>query len=373
MAKAAFIYEKALSQHVLSEDHVLQPTRLEYTYQLLEAYKAFHSSSRVIVPRPVSDEEILTFHTEDYLKAVKSLSRGERTVDPASYGFSEEGDTPPYAGMYEAASLAVGASLTAAEMVVRGEADTVFNVAGGMHHAAPDFASGFCIFNDVVIIIKSLLKQGLRVACIDIDAHHGDGVQDAFYSNPQVLKISIHEWGRYLFPGTGEVTEIGEGEGKGFNVNIPVSPLTDDSVYLRVFGELAPPLLEKFKPDIVVSQLGCDTHYLDPLTHLNLTTEGYTETIREIKRLAPRWIALGGGGYDIGVVARSWTLAYGIMTGKEWDDEIPEEYRKAYGLTSLRDKEKPQVDAPTRDRVEYFAQWCIGEVKKLVFPLHGIK
>lgn len=373
MVRAAFIYEKALSQHVLREDHVLQPTRLEYTYQLLEAYKAFSSTSRVIVPRPVSDEEILIFHTEDYLKAVKSLSRGERIVDPAVYNFNEEGDNPPYTGMYEAASRAVGASLTAAEMVARGDVDAAFNVAGGMHHAAPDFASGFCIFNDVAIVIKSLLKQGFKVAYIDIDAHHSDAIQDAFYSNPQVLKISLHEWGRYLFPGTGEVTEIGESNGKGFNINIPLSPLTDDRVYLRVFKELVPPLVEKFKPDIVVTQLGCDTHYLDPLTHLNLTTEGYTETILELRRLSPRWVALGGGGYEIGVVARSWTLAYGIMIDKEWDDEIPEEYQKAYGLTHLRDKEKPQVDAPTRDRVEYFAQWCINEVKKLVFPLHGIK
>src|SRR3972149_3522152 len=139
MVRGAFIYEKALSQHVLREDHVLQPTRLEYTYKLLDAYKAFSSSSRVIIPRPVSDEEILTFHTEDYVKAVKSLSRGERLVDPASYGFSEEGDTPPYEGMYEAASRAVGASLTAAELVVGGVADVAFNASGGMHHAAPDF------------------------------------------------------------------------------------------------------------------------------------------------------------------------------------------------------------------------------------------
>lgn len=373
MVKAAFIYEKALSQHVLREDHVLQPTRLEYTYKLLEAYKAFSDGSRVIVPRPVNEEEILTFHTEDYLKAVKSLSRGERVVDPADYNFTEEGDNPLYAGMYEAASRAVGASLTAAEMVVRGDANVSFNVSGGMHHAAPDFASGFCIFNDVVIVIKYLLRRGLKVAYIDIDAHHGDGVQDAFYSNPQVLTISIHEWGKYLFPGTGEVTEIGEGDGKGFNVNIPLSPLTDDSVYLKVFKELVPPLVGNFKPDIIVTQLGCDTHYLDPLTHLNLTTEGYIETIRELRRLSPRWVALGGGGYEVGVVARSWTLAYGIMLGKELDDEIPEEYRKTYGLTYLRDKEKPQVDAPTRDRVEYFSQWCINEVKKLIFPIHGLK
>ncbi len=373
MAKAAFIYEKALSQHVLREDHLLQPTRLEYTYQLLEAYKAFSIGSRVIVPRPVSEEEILTFHTEDYLKAVKSLSRGERNVDPAAYNFTEEGDNPPYPGMYEAASRAVGASLTAAEMVARGDVNVAFNVAGGMHHAAPDYASGFCIFNDAVIAIKWLLKQGLRVAYVDIDAHHGDAVQDAFYCDPHVLTISIHEWGKYLFPGTGEVSEIGEDEGKGFNVNIPVSPLTDDSVYMRVFRELVPPLVESFKPDILVSQVGCDTHYLDPLTHLNLTTEGYTETIRELRRLSPRWIALGGGGYEVGVVARSWTLAYGIMIDREWDDEIPEGYQKAYGLTHLRDKEKPQVDAPTRDRVEYFSQWCINEVKKLIFPIHNLK
>ncbi len=373
MTKAVFIYDVTLSQHILREDHPLRPSRLQYTYELLEAYNAFNGiDSKVIPPQPADEASLLTFHTKDYIEVVKSLSRGETVFNQAKYNFSVYGDNPPYKGMYEASVLPVGASLIGAEMVASGEVDVAFNISGGLHHAAPNYASGFCVFNDAVIAIKYLLKKGFKVAYIDVDAHHGDGVQNAFYDTDQVLTISIHESGRYLFPGTGDVTEIGTGAGKGYSVNIPLHPFTEDTTYLWAFREIVPPLINHFKPDIVVSQLGCDTHYLDPLTHLMLTTEGYTEVLTEIKKLAPKWLALGGGGYEMGVVARSWTLAYGIMINREWADEIPQSYQEKYGIRRLRDKDKPYLDERRKKEVESFVWDKVAELKKLVFPYHGL-
>ncbi len=373
MRKAAFIYEKRLSEHVLREDHPLTPSRLQCTYELLDSYSAFQeTSSSLIAPRQAEEEELLSFHTAEYVEAVKSLSRGEKRFNPIKYNFSQYGDNPPYPGMYEASALPVGASLVAAELVNSGEFDVAFSISGGFHHAAPSYASGFCIFNDVVTAIQYLLRQGKRVAYIDIDAHHGDGVGDAFYSTDQVITISLHEWGRYLFPGTGEVSEIGEGVGKGYSINLPLHPYTDDDVYLWTFGEVVPRLVESFKPDIVVSQLGCDTHYLDPLTHLMLTTAGYTQLIKEISKMAPSWLAVGGGGYEMGVVAREWSLAYGVMIDKEWGDEIPQEFQQCYGIKKLRDEAKPNISSLQREQAWRFARKSVEEVKKLIFPIHGL-
>jgi len=371
MRRAAFVYKEAQSRHILRENHVLQPNRLQLTYELLECYGAFNDSL-LVAPAAAEEGQILSFHTSDYVAAVKSLSRGEGHVDAAAFNFSAEGDNPPYEGMYEVAATAVGASLLAAELVMDGQVDMAFNISGGLHHATPNYASGFCVFNDAVIAILSLVNRGLRVAYVDIDAHHGDGVQNAFYESDRVLTISFHEWGRYLFPGSGEVSEIGEGPGIGYSVNLPFFPYTDDRVYLWAFREIVPPLVERFKPDILVTQLGCDTHYLDPLTHFMLTTEGYTDVLKELKSLAPKWIALGGGGYDMGVVARSWTLAYGVMAEHHWPDEIPLTFQERYGIKRLRDRAELTIDTKMREQARPFAEGGVEEIKRIVFPLHGL-
>jgi len=368
VTRAAFVYDESQSRHVLSEDHVLQPNRLQLTYELLQCYGAF-DDSLLVAPRMADEEELLSFHTGDYVAAVKSLSLGESRFNPATYNFFEDGDNPPYEGMYEVAATAVGASLAAAELVASGRVDVAFNISGGLHHAAPNYASGFCVFNDVVIAILSLVKKGFRVAYVDIDAHHADGVQNAFYESDSVLNISLHEWGRYLFPGTGEVREIGKGAGTGYTVNLPFFPYTDDQVYLWAFSEIVPPLVQRFKPDILVTQLGCDTHYLDPLTHFMLTTEGYATVVKELKRLAPKWVALGGGGYEMGVVARAWTLAYGIMTDRDWPDEIPAAFRDRYGLKRLRDEDELNIDSRLQEQARPFAGRVVEDIKR-IHPLY---
>jgi acetoin utilization protein AcuC len=374
MRKAAFVYDEGLVVRTIAEDEEFNPSRLQYTYELLQAYRAFNkSTSKLVVPERADEAEILTFHTRDYVKAVRDFSRGERQCDAAKFNFSDYGDNPIFPGMYEVSVMIVGATLKAANLVAEGKVDVAFNHSGGGHHAAPGYASGFCIFNDIAIAIKHLLAKGLRVAYIDIDAHHADGVQSAFYDSDRVLTISLHETGRLLFPGTGEPSEIGMGAGKGYSVNIPLAPYTDDEIYLWAFDQIVPKLVDRFKPDIVFTQLGCDTHYLDPMTQLNLTTEGYEGIINRLRKLAPRWVAVGGGGYEMSVVARCWTLAYGIMIDREWPDEIPKSYQELYGLKKLRDTEKPSIDTRFKREARRFAEESVAGVKRLVFPYHGLQ
>ncbi|MCJ7521019.1 MAG: acetoin utilization protein AcuC [Dehalococcoidia bacterium] len=373
MTKAAFVYGVELMQRDSRADEIFGPTRLEYTYELLMYYRAFDSpESMLVAPEDANEASLLTFHTEEYVAAVRSLSSGEKTYNPARFNFSDLGDNPVYPGMYELSTMVVGASLRAAELVTAGDVDAAFNCAGGLHHAAPDHASGFCVFNDVVIAIKHLLSKGFRVAYIDIDAHHADGVQSAFYSSDQVLTISFHESGAYLFPGTGEVSEIGVGAGEGYSVNVPLAPFTDDEVYLWAFDQIVPRLVDSFEPDILVTQLGPDSHYLDRLTQLSLTTEGYSGLVSRMRQMAPKWVALGGGGYEVGVVIRCWALAYGIMIGRDWPDEIPPDYQELYGLKILRDGEKPHIDSQVRDRARSFAGESVEGVKRLIYPHHGL-
>jgi acetoin utilization protein AcuC len=371
VTNAAVICSEDLWQRGHGEGHPLRPERLQRTYELLTAYNAFDGqSSRLVPPRPATTKELLLFHTEEYLDAVRSLSRGEGEYTPALYNFGP-GDNPIFEGMYETAALKVGAALVAAELVSSGELDVAFSLAGGMHHAHPSYASGFCIFNDIAVMIHALLHHGMRVAYVDIDVHHGDGVQEAFYDTDRVLTISIHESGCFIFPGTGFVRDTGEGVGRGFAVNLPLAPHTDDEVYLEAFQQVVPPLLEWFEPDIVVSQLGVDTHYLDPLAHLALTTEGYADVVRVIKGLAPRWVALGGGGYELSVIPRAWTLAYGIMSDREFPDELPHSYAARYGPGTLRDHRKPAIDARTRDLARRHASLAISELKERIVALRG--
>ncbi len=371
MRTAAFVYDEQVSRHTLREDHVMRPTRLKYTFELLEAYGAFRDS-KLVAPRPASKEELLWFHSEEYVEAVRSISNGDGKYSPERYNFSQEGDNPPYEGMWEASLLSTGASVVAAQLVAEGEAEVAFNVAGGLHHAAPSNASGFCVFNDPVIAIEYLRRRGMRVAYVDIDCHHGDGVQHAFYDTAGVMTISLHESGRYLFPGTGEVTELGSGAGRGYSVNVPLAPHTRDDVFAWAFDEVVPPLLRAFGPDVVVTQLGMDTHFSDPITHLGLTVEGHGRIVEALGKMAPRWVALGGGGYDVAAVARGWSLDYGVMMGVEWPDEIPQAFRDSYGVARLRDGGAPALDQEMAELTRRFAQQSVDQVKSSIFPIHGI-
>jgi acetoin utilization protein AcuC len=257
-------------------------------------------------------------------------------------------------------------------MVADGEVSAAFNISGGLHHAAARQASGFCVFNDPVVAIKYLLNRGLRVAYVDIDAHHGDGVQDAFYDEPRVLTISVHESGQYLFPGTGFAGETGAGAGVGYAVNLPLYPYTDDDIYLDAFESVVPPLIRAFDPDVLLTQLGIDSYHTDPLTHLQVTSRGFTAAVECLGGLGYPWLATGGGGYDLGAVARCWTLAYGVMCGAEWPDRVPPAAIERLGRNNLRDTEIPEIPANVRADARALADESVAAIRDAVFPAHGL-
>ena len=371
--RTAFVYGDQLSRHVLAESHPMRPERLRYTYELLDAYGAFDDRDSLLVePRAATAAEVMWHHTAEYVQAVRALGDGDRSVNPADHNFGP-GDNPAYEGIFDASTLSTGAALVAAEMLAAGKVDAAFSISGGLHHAMPNYAYGFCVFNDPVIAIKRLLAEDMKVAYIDVDCHHGDGVQYAFYDTSQVLTISLHESGAFLFPGTGFTQETGAGLGRGHAVNLPLFPYTTDEVYLWAFREVVPRLLDAFRPDVLVTQLGIDTHYRDPLTHLALTVQGFAEAVAEIGKLAPRkWLALGGGGYDLHAVARAWTLAYGVISRQEFPADIPESYRDAYGVESLPDVDVPPLDGASAEDARSFAEASVQSVQRLIFPAHGI-
>ena len=372
MPRAAFIYDDMMSRHELRGDHPMRPVRLRYTYELLRGYEAFEHENAVLVsPRSAAEDELGWLHTPQYIGAVRSLSAGEGTQEAHRFNFSIQGDNPYYAGMYEAATLSSGATLLAAEMIADRSVDVAFNISGGLHHAAAGHASGFCVFNDPALAVHYFLRQGLRVVYVDVDAHHGDGVQEAFFDDDRVLTISVHESGRYLFPGTGFVGEQGQGQGRGYSVNLPLFPYTGDDVYLDAFKQVVPPLVRAFAPDVLVTQLGIDSYHSDPLTHLQLTTLGFVEVIREFASLGLPWLATGGGGYDLMAVARAWTLAYGVMLGEEWPDTLPREFALEHGIGHLRDSGSPEVPANLRLDIRRHAGETVAALKEQVFPVHG--
>ena len=374
MRKTAFLYSQLLSQHVLSDTHPMKPIRLQHTYDLLNSYDVFNESSvKLVHPRNASPEELSLIHSQDYISAVESLSIGTEEFDSDRYGFSARGDNPVYRGMYEAATLSTGSSLIAAELINSRNVDIAFNISGGLHHAMRSSASGFCIFNDPAIAIKYLIGQGKRVAYIDVDAHHGDGVQQAFYDNNNVLTISIHESGQYLFPGTGFSNETGGANADGYSINLPLYPYTTDDIYLFAFEQTIIPIVQAFKPDVIVAQLGIDTYYSDPLTHLHITTSGYERIVEHIIEFDVQLLALGGGGYDVLAVARCWSLAFAKMNGIDLPNKIPTSFSENHNLNVLRDTIEIDLPDDMRDMVNGTAEKSIEYIKQNCFPIHKIR
>jgi acetoin utilization protein AcuC len=362
--RVVFLASPQVWQRGHGAKHPLKPERLQRNHKLLQEYGAFQAPNvQVVPPRQPTVDALALFHTRQYIDVVRRLSQGDTTPPAAQYGFGP-GDNPVFEGMFESEGLKVGSAVQGADLLLEGECDVAFSYSGGLHHGGPDFASGFCVFNDAAVAIHRLLERGVRVAYVDIDVHHGDGVQAAFYDSDQVLTVSLHQDGRTLFPGSGFVDETGEGAGQGFSVNVPLPPYTDDDTYLRAFRQVVPPLLERFDANILVTQLGVDTHYQDPLAQLALTTRGQTALFRALRDLVPRWLALGGGGYDISVVPRSWALAFGVMSGQSFPGKLPAGYREKYGGRWLHDRERVSLTEEGQDHVRKRAESVVDEVKR---------
>ena len=368
----AFIYTDAYVDFDYGPTHPLKVIRLKLTYELIKAYGLLSLPSVQAIPtKKADDEDVMLFHSRDYLDVLKQASEGQLGKTFYRYGLGP-GDNPIFKGLYDWSLWVTGATLQAGELVANGEKAVAFNIAGGLHHAQPSKASGFCYINDAVIGISKLLKQGKRVVYIDIDVHHGDGVQKAFYQTDKVLTVSFHETGYTLFPGTGFESEIGEGAGEGYSVNVPFPPFTDDETYLWAFEGIVPPLLQAFKPDVVFTQLGVDTFHNDPLANLHLSIGGFERIVRRIKDLVPRWVALGGGGYDVSNVVRAWALAWAIMNGIELDETLPEPYLEKAARLGIYERKLREGGLPPSQHsdsgIRTEIERVVDYLQKKVFP-----
>ena len=320
--------------------HPLTPRRFGPGIDLLRALGA--ETEPLLAPEPATDEELLLCHTARYLSIVRRFSEPDR--DP--WGEAEAGigagDDPPFINMHDAAASVAGGSLRAIEAILRGDTDHAFHPGGGLHHAMPARASGFCVYNDPAIAIAQARQAGKRVLYVDLDVHHGDGVEAIHAADPGVLTVSFHESGRYLFPGTGSVAEIGTGEAAGSVVNVPMEPGTGETAWLAAVSTIVPELAASFAPDIIVSQHGCDTHAWDPLAHLLVTTTAMGAAARLVDTLAHRWsggrwLATGGGGYGVyRVVPRAWAHVWLAGAHREVPDRLPAEWRERWASESAR-------------------------------------
>lgn len=333
--RALLMWDEAVTQYDFGSEHPMDPVRLALTMGLVRAYELDRAVD-VVAAKPAGDSTLRLVHREDYVAAVRAASADPRHADQA-YGLGTV-DDPAFSGMHEASALIAGQSVGAAEAVWRGEAAHAVNFAGGLHHAMPGSASGFCIYNDASLAIARLLELGAeRVAYVDVDVHHGDGVQAAFWEDPRVLTISLHEHPRTLFPQTGWPEETGaSGAAEGSAVNVALPAGTGDAGWLRAFHAVVPELIADFRPQVLVTQHGADTHFEDPLAHLAVSLDAQRAVQVACHELAHahvdggKWVALGGGGYAVvDVVPRSWTHLVGIAGHAEIDPEsmIPSSWR----------------------------------------------
>jgi acetoin utilization protein AcuC len=382
------VFDESLTDYDFGPSHPMNPVRVDLTMRLARSLGVVDAGGLVAVPAPdATDDDLLVVHDPDLIEAVRRSSTDPDHHDPL-HGLGTD-DNPTFPHMHEAARHVVGASVEAARRVWEGEAIHAANIAGGLHHAMPDQASGFCVYNDVAVAIRWLLAHGAKkVAYVDVDVHHGDGVQKIFYDDPRVLTISLHETGQMLFPGTGFPAETGGPNAPATAVNVALPPGTADAGWLRAFHAVVPPMVRAFAPDVLVTQQGCDSHRDDPLAHLMLTVDGHRASYLALHDLAHevcggRWVAVGGGGYAVvDVVPRSWTHLLAIVGGRPLDPatETPAAWRAYVQETLHRAAPSRMTDGrePTyRDWSEGYDPdtWldrAIHETRSAVFPEHGL-
>ncbi|GAB3713139.1 acetoin utilization protein AcuC [Nocardiopsis oceani] len=327
-------WDDGLTAYDFGPQHPMAPIRVELTMALSREFGVFDGTGVDLIDvEPASDELLSLVHDPEYIKAVK---RAGQTLEPDDTHMLGTTDNPVFPDMHDASALIAGASVAAAEAVWTGQSAHAANIAGGLHHAMHGNAWGFCVYNDPALAIAWLLEQGAkRVAYVDVDVHHGDGVQNAFYDDPRVLTISLHESPVTLFPGTGQASEVGGPGAEGYAVNVALPAGTGDTGWHRAFDAVVPPLLHEFQPEILVTQQGCDTHALDPLANLTLSVDGQRRAYEELHKLARktaggRWLLFGGGGYGlVHVVPRAWTHLLSEAAGApiDPDSETPQGWR----------------------------------------------
>ncbi len=356
--------------------HPLTPLRFAPGIDLLRAVGAEPG----LAPEPATDEVLAWIHEAGYLGIVRRISRDPSAAPAAGVG---PGDVPAFPGMHEAGAMVAGGSLRAMEAILRGDIDHAHHPGGGLHHAMPARAAGFCIYNDPALAVAAARREGLRVLYVDLDVHHGDGVEAIHRHDPGVLTVSIHESGEYLFPGTGRLDEVGTGAAAGTVVNVPLEPRTGERGWLRAVERVLPELAAAFGPDVIVSQHGCDTHAWDPLAHLRVTTTAMGAAARLVDSVAHRWaggrwLATGGGGYEpYRVVPRAWTLTWLAGAHREPPDALPPAWRerwaadaRAFGTFPLPERfdDEPNAGIPV-DGTQLEADKRAGAIADVVRQL----
>jgi acetoin utilization protein AcuC len=380
---AVIVWDPALLAYDLGGDHPFNPVRLDLAVRLARSLGVL-DGVELVAPQPATDRDIERVHDPGYLAAVQAAPTAGWDV---GHGLGTA-DNPVFDRMHEAASLVVGGSLLAASRIAAGDVSRAVNIAGGLHHAMPDHAAGFCVYNDCAVAISWLLDNGFdRIAYVDVDVHHGDGVQTAFYTDPRVLTVSLHQHPMTLWPGTGYPREVGADGAEGTAVNIPLPPATRDAAWLRAFHAIVPSVLAKFRPQVLVTQCGVDTHREDPLADLSLSVDGHLAIFRALRDLAERyaggrWLVLGGGGYElVRVVPRSWTHLLATVLDRDVAPDTPLPADWVAHAAQLA----PRVPVPvsmTDGHHPAFTRWdgaedeqvdsAIRAVRHAVFPLHGL-
>jgi acetoin utilization protein AcuC len=382
------VWDDVFTTYDFGPTHPLRPLRLDLTMSLARSLGVLDRDSVVMAaPTPADDGILELVHDPMYIASVKRAPDDVMGRLSLRWGLGTE-DNPIFPQMHEASALVTGATMAAARAVWEGEHRRAVNISGGLHHAMRDRASGFCIYDDPAIAIAWMLSQGAeRIAYVDVDVHHGDGVEAAFYDDPRVLTISLHESGRYLFPGSGFPDQCGSGDAVGTAVNVALPLGTGDSGWHRAFDAVVPPLLRAFRPQVLLTQQGADTHALDPLAHLVLSVDGQRLAYERLRDLAEevcdgRWIAVGGGGYEpVQVVPRAWTHLLATATGARVDGATPNAWREEarvkggeFAPTSLTDGTpatyRPWEGGPgdPSDAVDA----AVVQTREAVFPHHGL-
>jgi acetoin utilization protein AcuC len=373
---AAFIHSDEIEKYHYPENSPFKTERAGRTKSILKSMGFYTGSNRIeTAPVCATTDQITAFHATKYIDSLKRVSSGNILPEDLQYGLGI-GDCPVFADLYNYASFAAGASITAANLIIENKAGIVFNPSGGFHHALKSEAGGFCYINDVVLACETLRRAGKRVVCIDLDAHHGNGTQAAFYTTKDVFTISLHESGETLFPWGGFENENGEGDGKGFNVNLPFPAGTDDDSYTDAFKKIVPSLVSAYNPDIVVVEIGMDILSVDPLTHLCMTNNAIADILMTILSWKKPILAVGGGGYSFEDTARGWALTWCVLCGIETEEDL---YMGLGGMFlgnsewggGLRDR-RSYSGMEQKQTIEQKISNSIEKVKQMVFPLHGI-
>jgi acetoin utilization protein AcuC len=333
---AVLLFDDRYLDYDFGPEHPFSPVRQEMTIDLLDA---LGHPIDAVEPPVAHRQDVRRVHSERFVETVEAASDGTPPSRARSFGLNTRG--------------LVGGTLHGARLLAEGEATRVLQLGGGLHHAQDEKASGFCVYNDLSVAIDALRDRDLRVAYVDVDVHHGDGVQFLHYEDPDVLTVSLHETGRALFPGTGGIDEIGQGLGKGFSLNVPLAPFTESDSYLDAFERVVPHALQHFQPDVIVAQCGADAHFNDPLADLLLTSQAYETIFRRLLTLADehtqgRLLCTLGGGYRLDAVSRIWTLLALLVQDHDLPDTLPEDYRNRW-QSQLDDSLTPTLHDPERD------------------------